>query len=169
MNVKIEKKEQFKMFGIERVVSMVDGQNLIDIPKFWDECLRNGVVDQLSIASGIPVSSEHVGLYNVHGIMAYRELDNQTFPYMIAAMMHADSKTFGYEIVTVPALEWAIFKSDYYNNETLSQTVQGLWQNIFSEWFPTSGYHHAKGPELELYGTDGPEKAYCEVWIPITK
>ena len=169
MNIKIEMKEHFKMFGIERVISMVDGQNFIDIPQFWDECLNNGTVDQLSIASGTPLSSEHVGLFNVHGLMAYKETEKDTFPYMIAAMVQANSNLEGYDVVTIPALEWAIFKSDHYTSETLSQTVQGLWHYIFSEWFPTSGYQHDKGPELELYGTDGPDKEYCEVWIPITK
>ena len=47
-----------------------------------------------------------------------------------------------------------------------------VWERIFSEWFPATGYEHAGGPEMEVYLSDADpssEDYYSEIWIPIKK
>ncbi|MEW9677280.1 GyrI-like domain-containing protein [Lentibacillus sp. L22] len=43
------------------------------------------------------------------------------------------------------------------------------WKQIFSEWFPSSGYKHAGTPELEVYLDENPSSPdlYSEIWIPV--
>jgi AraC family transcriptional regulator len=49
--------------------------------------------------------------------------------------------------------------------------IQKVWERIFQEWFPATGYEHAEAPELEVYpdGNTAAEDYRCEVWIPVVK
>ena len=52
----------------------------------------------------------------------------------------------GMEVLEIPAAKYAIFTLDSHG-ETLSrdayiQAIKDLWQYIFKEWFPSSGYRH---------------------------
>src|SRR5690606_27605867 len=70
----------------------------------------------------------------------------------------------GYE---VPAASWAVFTSV----GPMPHAIQAVFNRIFQEWFPATGYEHAGGPELEVY-LDGDTTAAdyrCEVWIPVVK
>ncbi|HEX3048736.1 MAG TPA: GyrI-like domain-containing protein [Bacillota bacterium] len=42
---------------------------------------------------------------------------------------------------------------------------------MYSEWFPSTGYEHAGGMDMEVYppGNADDENYRCEVWVPITK
>jgi len=53
--------------------------------------------------------------------------------------------------------------------DNAADKIQGVWKRIFPEWFPTSGYEHAGGPELELTYTISDSKFYSEIWIPVVK
>ena len=88
---------------------------------------------------------------------------------MIGGIVGEKSDIAGYEVVDVPELEWAVFTTEYYNDDTLVEAIQTVWKRIFAEWFPTSGYEHDNGPELEVYYTAGGGKDYCEIWIPVKK
>lgn len=47
--------------------------------------------------------------------------------------------------------------------------MQKVWKQIFSEWFPSSGYKHAGTPALEVYSDEDPSSLdlYLEIWIPV--
>lgn len=169
MNFRIEKKDGFKMFGKETIVSTLDGQNFIDIPRFWQDSLADGTVAALVQATGEHYDENHVGRYGVHAIMCHRQTGENTFPYLIGGMVGEASNVSGYEVVAVPELEWAVFTTDYYSDTTLVEVIQNTWKRIFVEWFPSSGYEHDCGPELEVYCTAGGGKDYCEIWIPVVK
>jgi len=52
----------------------------------------------------------------------------------------------GMEVLEIPAAKYAIFTLDS-QSETLDQAayvqaIKDLWQYIFKEWFPCSGYRH---------------------------
>ena len=59
MNYRIERKDSFSVFGVEKVISTVDGQNFIDIPEFWHESYKNGMVEKIIKASGIEWMKEY--------------------------------------------------------------------------------------------------------------
>ena len=87
--------------------------------------------------------------------------------YMIG--VEAGSEPAGDELTvyTVPPLTWAVFTAV----GPVPGSVQETFRRIFQEWFPSTNYEHAHGPELEVY-LDGDSSApdyRCEVWIPIVK
>ncbi|MCG8500812.1 MAG: GyrI-like domain-containing protein [Firmicutes bacterium] len=43
------------------------------------------------------------------------------------------------------------------------------YQNIYDEWFPSSGYEHTDAPEFEMYYQIGKNQYMVEVWIPVIK
>jgi AraC family transcriptional regulator len=49
------------------------------------------------------------------------------------------------------------------------ETLQNIWGRIYSEWFPTSGYEQAKGPEmLWNENKDMTSPTYrSEIWVPV--
>ncbi|MFD1414669.1 GyrI-like domain-containing protein [Oceanobacillus jeddahense] len=69
------------------------------------------------------------------------------------------------EATKIPASKWAIFEV----RGAMPDAIQKAWQQIFSEWFPSSSYEHAGTPELEVYldGDATKEDYYSEIWIPV--
>lgn len=65
----------------------------------------------------------------------------------------------------IPAATWAAFES----GGPMPDSIQKVWERVFTEWFPDSGYEHDDAPELELYhqGDTSSDDYRCEVWIPI--
>ncbi|KEF36763.1 hypothetical protein M670_04014 [Schinkia azotoformans MEV2011] len=37
------------------------------------------------------------------------------------------------------------------NIQSPNVCFQKMWKRIYSEWFPSSGYGHGNGPEIEVY------------------
>jgi AraC family transcriptional regulator len=168
MNYRIEERNSFKVFGVEEVINTTGGNNYIRIPKFWEECFQNGTIDHLN---KIVPASKVEGLCNTNGIMCYRCTGENTFPYMIGAI-DFDGTTVvpkEYTSVSVPAFTWAIFKTEEHKESETTEKIQAVWKRIFPEWFPSSGYEHADGPELELYYSLGEDRCYSEIWIPVVK
>ena len=78
----------------------------------------------------------------------------------------------GLETVVLPAATYAVFPSI----GPMPQAIQAVWQRVFSEWFPSSGYEHADCPDFEVYpmfddsrGDPASPDCYSEVWVPIRK
>lgn len=167
MKVIIENKPSFKMFGVERVFSTENGQNFEDIPAFWQECFKNGTIDELENVSGIKVTDDYKGLLPVNAIMSYKETGENTLAYMIGCLMKDNSNPNGYEVIEIPAFKWCVFTTEPYKVENTSEVVQDLWKRIFSEWFPSSGFEIEDGAQLEMYHKGFGSDEFCEIWIPI--
>jgi AraC family transcriptional regulator len=167
MKFTIENKPAFKMFGLERIFSMEDGQNFMDIPAFWQECFSNGSVEALEKVSGINVTDDYEGLLPVNAIMGYKETGDNTLPYMIGCLMQEASNPTGYDVVEIPALKWGVFTTEPFRIENTSDAVQDLWKRIFTEWLPSSKYIMAEGAQLEMYYNDKGTEEFCEIWIPM--
>jgi AraC family transcriptional regulator len=168
MNYKIEEKDSFKVFGVEEIIDTTGGNNLVRIPRMWSESFENGTYKRLEDAAP---KGQIQGLCSVNAIMCYRCTDTDTFPYMIGAIDFKGDAEVPEEFtsISVPALTWAIFKTEEHKEEETTEKIQDIWKRIFPEWFPNSGYEHAEGPELELYYSLGKDRCYSEVWIPVVK
>ncbi|WP_163100585.1 GyrI-like domain-containing protein [Peribacillus alkalitolerans] len=158
MNFRIEEKSAFTIVGKGIRVSTNNGEQNIRIPKFWDESYENGFCQNLASKAG------ELGI-----IGACKDFDTSSgeFTYMIAAEKTDENASLNLEESEVPASTWAIFESI----GPLPAAIQKVWHNIYSEWFPTSGYEHGVGPELEIYypGNPSDEDYKSEVWIPVKK
>lgn len=171
MNYRIEQKQAFSVFGIEKVFSLVDEANLRDIPQFWVDEMDNGGVERISRAGAEGASADGKATaagacVPVHAVMNHRDAGPQLLPYMLCAFTPASGVPQGFDSADIPAMTWAIFSTDRHTADQTSQQVQGLWKRIFTEWFPTSGYEALNAAQFEMYYGEQ-ESSYCEIWIPI--
>ena len=170
MNWRIEQKEAFEVFGIERVFSN-DETN--EVPDFWTECHQNGRYEELfDDAGGVRHPDGHGypredGLCVINAVYGYCEPGENNFPYMICALKKDGDKTDGYKVAQIPKATWAVFRSA--ESDSVGMQIPQLFNRAYSEWLPSSGYDKALGPDMEMYGVAGNGKYFEEVWIPVKK
>lgn len=170
MEYKIVNREAFTVLGIERMFTMENDQNLIDIPKFWKEHLQNGEVNKLAASAGYHDNCEgDSGRCPVGGICSYGKVEGMRFPYMLFAEKTRDSSCAGYTELTVPAATWAVFRSEPYtgSDDSLTSACQNLYRRIYREWFPTASYVEQPGYEMEVYYWSKTGMTYMEVWVRV--
>jgi AraC family transcriptional regulator len=154
MEYRLEQKEGFNVMGIARHFSTKDGENFKAMPLFWAEVCQNGQYEDLQQYAG------NLGSLSV----SYNfDEERESVDYMIGGEENKYSSS--YELLSIPASTWAVFESI----GPMPYAIQKVWDKIFAEWFPATGYEHTGGPELEIYlqGDSSAEDYKCEVWIPI--
>lgn len=87
MNWRIEQKEEFEIFGIERIFQNDD---VGKIPDFWTECHNNGSYERLFNDAGGNI--EHKGCCVINAICGHIEPDVNEFPYMLFAEKKKDAR-----------------------------------------------------------------------------
>lgn len=163
MNFRIESYQAMRLTGLPLRTSTEGGRAFAEIPDFWK---RVGATEAMSrLVQLIPAGSE-IGLA---GVSAGMEPASQSFTYLIAIESPADRSGLpeGCVDVTTKAGTWAIFDAV----GAMPAGIQKTISRIYGEWFPTSGYEHAGGPELEVYpqGDVTSDDYRSEVWIPVVK
>ncbi len=156
MDYQIQKKKGFKIVGEKRWFSTKDGENFREIPKFWEEVKSNGVFQILE---------KNVGELGFLGVVMNFDEQKEGLEYMIAVEKSENQNLKGMTVEEIPEGNWAVFESI----GPMPDAIQETFQRIYSEWFPSTGYEHAGGPELEVYlpGDLSAEDYRCQVWIPI--
>ena len=162
MNWRIEEKEAFEVFGIERIFSNDETDK---VSAFWDECRQNGSFERLYQAAGAKRGDD--GMRCVNAVCGYSEPGNNSFPYMICALKKRDSNKDGFKVTQIPKTTWAVFRSD--KTDHFGVEIPSLFNRAYSEWLPSSGYDKAVGPDMEIYYTAPDGKHIEEVWIPVKK
>ena len=157
MNYRIEKERGFKLLGKRKNITTKNGENFIEIPKFWQQSCKDGTCDKLM---GL-CDDSNKAMYGVCYNFATDEFD-----YMIAVNSNKDVEE-KYEVLDVPELTWVKFEC----RGKMPEAQQNVWKRIFTEWLPTSGYEHDEGPEIEWYsnGDMNSDNYLSEIWIPIKK
>ncbi|WP_187355345.1 AraC family transcriptional regulator [Paenibacillus tengchongensis] len=158
MDYRIVEKAAFQVIGKSWVVGTSEGENFRKIPQLWNEANSDGTSERL----------EFIGVHpNLLGICSDMDMQKETMTYWIAAEGTEETDPQGYETTVIPAATWAVFTSV----GPMPHAIQKIWERIYSEWFPSTGYEHTGGPEFELYltGDPGAEDYVCEVWIPVMK
>jgi AraC family transcriptional regulator len=67
------------------------------------------------------------------------------------------------ETLEVPKGTWAVFTA----RGPYPETVQYMWRDVYTQWFPSNSYESAEGPSMLSTQIDGDE-ATAELWIPVT-
>ncbi|MGP4072983.1 GyrI-like domain-containing protein [Piscibacillus sp. B03] len=126
------------------------------MPQFWNESHANGTVEQIS---------RQAGDLGVLGVCMDFSSDLEKLSYVIGIEKTKHEPMDGLVEKEIPEATWAVFESV----GAMPNAIQNVWKRIFSEWFPSTGYEHAGGPEIEVYpNSDAYSEGYrCEVWIPI--
>jgi len=161
MNWRIEEREAFEVFGIERIFA----KNEVDkVPSFWDELLANGEYGHLLTAAGEKIETLP-RVNKIFAVCGYNETDKDEFPYMICAEAAPGRNSDTYKRFYVPKITWAVFRAD--ELDEMGKTIPELFDRAYLEWLPTSGYKKSAAPDLEIYGMCASGKFFEEAWIPI--
>jgi len=165
MNYRIETKESFEIFGIEKVFELNGAETPAEL---WKQSHENGEVERLAATAGNLPNSLNSNYHKVHAVCNYKKTGEDTFPYMLCAFKGETSKADGYTNITIPAHTWAIFSSDPFTWDTFDETIETLYRRFFSEWLPTTGYEQVDGMEFEITGgKDGLN--FVELWFAVRK
>ena len=157
MNYKIEEKPGMRFVGKKEAVSNTNGQNLMRIPQLWQEICKEETFDKImALSNGVPSG--------VLGICAnFRDAD---LDYFIASSSD-EQVPEGMDELKIPAGLWVVFQCV----GPMPKAIQEVWKQAYTEWFPSSGYEHTGGAEIEWYSDGGGEAEdyLSEVWIPVVK
>lgn len=157
MDYRLVERTGFSVVGKVCRVSTRDGAQLERIPAFWRECEQDGSCAWLCSQ----------GKTELLGIGLNMDHANEQYDYMIAVEGDKADGRGDLLVQEIPAATWAVFTAV----GPVPAAIQGVWQRIYQEWFPATGYEHAGTAELEVYplGNIGAADYRCEVWIPIRK
>ena len=161
MKYRMVEKEAFGLVGImKRVPLIYEGVNPA-IASMW-QSLDEGTINTLKALSNV----EPVGLLSASTNFSEGRLDGGELDHYIGV---ATTKEHPENLarLEVAASTWAVFESI----GPFPETLQNIWGRIYAEWFPSSGYELAKGPEiLWNENKDMSSPTYrSEIWIPVTK
>ena len=155
MNWRIEEREAFVVFGIEREFAAGE-QN--EVPAFWDDTWNDGGIKKLAEQAG---SSSFPS-----AICGATQPNTKTFSYMICFEAKDGLDTGGYKTVAIPKQTWAVFRADV---KEYGDKIPELFGRVYSEWFPSSGYDKVEGWDMEVYSAYPNGRKYEEVWVPVKK
>lgn len=159
MDYKIVEKGDFTVVGKSIQTSIVNGENYRNIAAFWNESNQNGLTRELA---------KNCGSLGLLGICVDFDNEQESLTYLIGVEKNIDRMPTDWEERQIPSATWAVFPV----RGAMPNAIQKVWERIFSEWFPSTGYQHAAGPEMEVYPSDADpssEDYYSEIWIPIKK
>lgn len=178
MDYRIIEKPSFDVVGKARKISLVNGENFVKIPQFWDEFIhdKNGekVLMELTQGKAGPVTRAiELGICVGEGVKEgwwespTLSAGYEGFIYAIGAEKPDKPVPKGFKVFHIPAATWAIFESI----GPLAKSIQDVTVKIFQEWFPSTGYEHDAKPELEVYlpGDPNSQDYRCQVWMPVVK
>src|SRR5699024_4557469 len=163
MNYRITEKQPFTIAGISKRVPIVfEGVNP-EIESMWQQLDEKMISDLKNLSNIKPTGIIQASTNFSEGRMKEQgELD-----HYIGVATTKELAYSQFAQLEVPALTWAIFEVV----GPFPETLQNTWGRIYSEWFPSSSYELAEGPEIlwnESKDTSSP-KYKSEIWIPIIK
>ncbi|EEL85667.1 AraC family transcriptional regulator [Bacillus cereus] len=162
MNYRIEEKEPFQIIGIQKRVPIVFNGVNEEIASMW-KSLDPGAIQTLKSLSNIePTGIISASTNFSEGRMEEKgELDH----YIGVATTKTCPGQF--KQLEVAASTWAIFEAI----GPFPDALQNVWGRIYSEWFPSSNYELAEGPEIlwnEQKDISSPNFR-SEIWVPVLK
>ncbi|MGK0532993.1 AraC family transcriptional regulator [Bacillus sp. 'calajunan'] len=162
MNYRIKEKEPFRIIGIQKRVPIVFNGVNEEIASMWKSLNPESIQMLKSLSNMEPNGIISASTNFSEGRMEEKgELDH----YIGVASTKDCPAQFAQLEVT--ASTWAVFESV----GPFPETLQNVWGRIYSEWFPSSNYELAEGPEIlwnEQKDTSSPNFK-SEIWIPVLK
>lgn len=161
MHYRIVDKEAFRIVGIMRRVTLQYHGVNPEIAAMWESLGIEGA-QRLKALSNV----EPRGLIQASLNFSEGRQDGGSLDQWIGVATDKPCPP-EFEELAVPALTWAVFESV----GPFPETLQTTWGRIYAEWFPSSGYQQAEGPEL--LWNESPDVSSptfrSEIWIPVTR
>ncbi|HDR7663628.1 MULTISPECIES: AraC family transcriptional regulator [Bacillus cereus group] len=162
MNYRIEEKEPFRIIGITKRVPIVFNGVNEEIASMWKSLNPESIQTLKSLSNIEPTGIISASTNFSEGRMEEKgELDH----YIGVASMKDCPEQFTQ--LEVAASTWTVFEAV----GPFPETLQNVWGRIYSEWFPSSNYELAEGPEIlwnEQKDISSPNFK-SEIWIPVLK
>lgn len=161
MNYRIVEKESFSLVGIKKRVPIIFNGVNPEIASMW-QSLNMEKINTLKQLSNV----EPIGLLSASTNFSEGRMEEKgELDHYIGV---ATTKECPDDLtkLEVPALTWAVFEAV----GPFPDTLQNLWGRIYSEWFPSSKFQLAVGPEMlwnEHKDVTSPTFR-SEIWIPVT-
>jgi AraC family transcriptional regulator len=166
MEPKMVKKESVKLAGFALKTTTKDGENYREIPKFWQEYLADGRCEKLHGESFLENHAEYGACFPIN-------METGEIVYVIGVEVKEDRDVpDGYHACTIPEALYAVFTTPSADESNFASSIQGTWNNIYSEWFPNSGYEFdSNGVDFELYDERCMAKTgkVIDIYIPVVK
>ncbi len=157
---------KIRLAGYEITTTTADGQNSKDIPAFWQAYMADGRVKTLHGAGFVTDHAEYGACFLVGP-------ETGEMVYIIGVKAGDDADVpGGFAVRELPAATYAVFSTPPSEAANFTQNIQGVWQFIFGEWFPASGYEYMPGGvDFELYDERCMAETgrVCDVYIPVVK
>ncbi|QWG73838.1 AraC family transcriptional regulator [Bacillus mycoides] len=162
MNYRIEEKGPFQIIGIQKRVPIVFNGVNEEIASMWKSLDSQSIETLKSLSNIEPTGIISASTNFSEGRMEEKgELDH----YIGVATTKDCPKQF--KQLEVAASTWAIFEAV----GPFPDALQNVWGRIYSEWFPSSNYELAEGPEIlwnESKDVSSPNFR-SEIWVPVLK
>lgn len=156
MKYRITDREAFQVFGIFADISTNRDEAFAQVPQFFRKCDEDLVPDEINALLG--------RFHDNYTISALYDFSETTFKYMLCQFLPKGLRVPDrFTVLNVPAAKWVVFDAP-------DGDIQTLWRQVWTEWFPSSGYEIAKGVQFEMYyGLASHQNAFGEIWVPIKK
>ncbi|MGF9826998.1 AraC family transcriptional regulator [Brevibacillus agri] len=162
MNYRMEEKEAFRIVGLKKRVPLIYNGVNPEIAAMWAS-LDAEKIRLLKSLSNV----EPLGMLSASTNFSDGRLDNGELDHYIGVATTLDCPESLAKKLEVPASTWAVFEAV----GPFPDTLQDVWGRIYSEWFLSSGYELAEGPEM-LWNADKDTTSptfRSEIWIPVVK
>ena len=153
LTVSIENRPQFFMLGngIRVPIDMKKNEELIS--DYWSDSFED--------IKHLKYFDEFL---NVAGVSISEKDRDDTFFYMICGLYNKEPKPSKGKVIIVPEHKWAVFRF----KSIEANEIDNLWNRIYTEWLPFSGFELAELPEIEVYPYfNNPKDKSFEIWLPI--
>lgn len=162
MNYRIVEKEAFKIVGLKKRVPIIfEGVNH-EIAEMWQSLTPEKIMELKSLSN-----IEPMGMLSASVNFSETRMDEQGELDHYIGVATTNKFVDQFEVLEVNPGTWAVFEAV----GEFPKTLQNVWGRIYSEWFPSSNYEVAPGPEIlwnESKDTTSP-MFKSEIWIPIVK
>ncbi|MBW7572015.1 AraC family transcriptional regulator [Caproiciproducens faecalis] len=155
-----------KLAGFALKTTSVGGENSKAIPAFWNDYMSDGRMEKLH-------SENFVKQHDEYGACFPENPETGEFQYVIGVEPKEGAVIpQNYYICELPCATYAVFSTPPCDAATFVSAIQGVWQYIFNEWFPKSGYEYAPTcADFERYDDRCMSESgkVCDIYIPIVK
>lgn len=161
MNYRIVEKEPFKIAGIMKRVNIVfEGQNP-EIAGMY-QSLNEELINRMKSLSNV----EPFGIISASTNFSEGRMEEKGKLDHYIGVATDKNETDGLAVLEVSSHTWAVFEAV----GPFPETLQNVWGRIYSEWFPSSNYELAEGPEILWNESKDTSMAdyRSEIWIPVS-
>lgn len=160
MNYRIEEKEAFCIVGLKKNVTIqFEGVNP-EIAAMWESLTEDKILQLKELSNVDPR-----GLISASANFSEERMEEKGTLDHYIGVATTEKCPDNFTELEVAATTWAVFEAI----GPFPDTLQNVWGRIYSEWFPSTNYEQAKGPEIlwnENKDVSSPNFK-SEIWIPV--